>query len=279
MERSMKRLSHLFARLWLGGATRASFGKPAKDEAPDNACHVKAQSDTGMEIISVHGLKAYIDRARDPEIIQRGLDRGWYEADEIALAREVLKAGDRVVELGAGMGLVTSAMATLVGADAVVAYEPNPLIAERARANLVLNGVSTTIREGVCRPRSVGSEAVDFRLAKIFWASSLVVKAEEGAPPRDEQVLKVPVEILEDVLSAHQANVLVMDIEGGELEILREADFSSLRVLIFETHEAMVGRLATNTAIQAACARGFLIDFSLTREGVVVLRREDGSPL
>jgi hypothetical protein len=70
--------------------------------------------------------------------------------------------------------------------------------------------------------------------------------------------------------------VLVMDIEGGELEILEQADLSGLRALIFETHEKTVGREATNRAVFAAWRRGFLIDFRLTREGIVVMRREPG---
>jgi FkbM family methyltransferase len=228
------------------------------------------------EIVRVHGLAVEVDPARDPFGVIRGMLKGWYEATEVRLARALLTPEDRVVELGAGLGVVSSTLASIVGADAVLSFEANPAVADRARANAVRNGFSVTVEQAVCRPRAVLAEASGpavFRLSQAFWASGL----EDGsqAPDRSPTTghIEVPARPLEDVLAAHRANVLVMDIEGGEIEILERADLTGLRALTFETHEAHVGRTRTNAAIQAACARGFEIDFSLTADGVVVLRR------
>ena len=231
---------------------------------------------TGLQHIQVHGFTIEVDPARDPFGVIRGMLKGWYEASEVRLARALLQPGDRVVELGAGLGVVSCTIASLVGADALISFEANPEIAERARCNTAHNGFAVRVEQTVCRPRAVLDETpgtASFRLSEAFWASGL----EDGsdAPGRSPNTghIAVPVRPLEDVLAEHRASVLVMDIEGGEIEILEETDLSGLRALTFETHEAHVGRSRTNAAIRSACERGFEIDFSLTAEGVVVLRR------
>ncbi len=244
-----------------------------------------------MERVNVHGFALDIDPATDPFGVVKGILKGWYEASEVRVARALLTPEDRVVELGAGLGMVTCALSAIVGPANVIAFEPNTEIAPRARHHLALNGFDTRVEEGLCRPRASLATAPDarssdarsandtrpnkarFRLAKAFWASGLDAEGREGG---DGPLVDVPVRPLEDVLTEHRASVLVMDIEGGELEILEDTDLTGLRALAFETHEHMVGRGRTNAAVRAACARGFDIDFALTQDGIVVLRRAGG---
>ncbi len=237
-----------------------------------------------MERVHVHGFALDIDPATDPFGVVKGILKGWYEASEVRVARALLTPEDRVVELGAGLGMVTCALSAIVGPAHVIAFEPNAEIAPRARHHLALNGFDTRVEEGLCRPRACldaasGARSSDarpakarFRLAKVFWASGLDAEGREGG---DGPLVDVAVRPLEDVLTEHRATVLVMDIEGGELEILEKADLAGLRALAFETHEHMVGRGRTNAAVRAACARGFDIDFALTQDGIVVLRRAE----
>ncbi|MCB8839398.1 FkbM family methyltransferase [Aurantimonas sp. VKM B-3413] len=256
-----------------GWAGQLGAGPSGVDAGPAGAQPLPGEAASraekaAMEIVTLHGLKVQVDRERDAPVIQRGIDRGWYEGDEVRLARAVIGPHDRVLELGGGMGVVTSALAGIVGDAAVLTYEPNPAVVERARANLSLNGHAVEIRQRLCRPASTGATHAAFRLAEVFWASGLDRGEAEG------RLIEVAVDPLETVIATHRATILVMDIEGGELEILETADLSPLRAMIFETHEDQVGQEATNAAVLAACARGFLIDFKLTRDGVVVLRRK-----
>ncbi|MEM7566702.1 MAG: FkbM family methyltransferase [Pseudomonadota bacterium] len=235
-----------------------------------------------MERVQVHGFQLDIDPAQDPFGVVKGILKGWYEASEVKVARALLKPEDRVVELGAGLGMVTCALSAIVGPANVIAFEPNAEIAPRARHHLALNGFDTRVEEGLCRPRACLAQTQQarpespakarFRLAKAFWASGLEAEGRDGG---DGPLVDVAVRPLEDVLAAHRASILVMDIEGGEIEILEEADLTGLRAIALETHEGMVGRGRTNAAIRAACARGFDIDFALTQDGIVVLRRAE----
>ncbi len=217
------------------------------------------------DIVELHGFKVELF-PDDPEIIQRAFRYGWYERDEVNAARAIIDKSDRVLELGSGLGVVACAISSIVGAANMVGFEPNGSVAARARRNLALNGFEPRIEELICRPAAAGGTSSDFYIADIFWASS----RDAGKGKR----ISVPVTSLEDEIAAHRANVLVMDIEGGEIEILERADLSPIRAIIFESHEKMVGRRTTNNAIAAALARGFLINFQLTTAGIVVLVRD-----
>ena len=49
-----------------------------------------------------------------------------YEGDEIAGALAVVRPGDRVLELGAGLGIVGAVTAKNAAPDAVLSFEANP---------------------------------------------------------------------------------------------------------------------------------------------------------
>jgi FkbM family methyltransferase len=222
-----------------------------------------------LKRVKVHGFDIGVDLAGDPFPVITGMLRGWYEGREVRTAGAVLTASDRVIELGAGLGVVTCRIASCVGAGAVVAYEANPAIAARARDNLGRNGFAVEVREGVLRPQRRALDQATFSVAPAFWGSSLVERADA------RETIVVPVQPLETVLRDFEATVLIMDIEGGEIEILEEANLQGLRAVIFETHEAMVGMKRTNQAIQVSCSQGFVVDFSMSGDGVVVLRRDE----
>ena len=62
-------------------------------------------------------------------------------------------------------------------------------------------------------------------------------------------VAEVATQCLEDVIAAHKANVLVMDIEGLEVDILETARLDGIDKIIVEIHYDKVGRERTNKAI------------------------------
>lgn len=221
-----------------------------------------------LTIVDLHDHRFYLDPENDAEVIRRGFARGWYERAEVVAAQATIRPSDRVVELGAGMGIVTCALARIVGDAAVLSFEPNPEIAERARMNFALNGRNIELREKICRPAACSTEPVRFRLADVFWASRIEDEGAEGRP------VEVEVEALEPVLAAHGATVLMMDIEGGELEILRHADLGGLRAIVFETHESTVGEDETHQAIDVALRQGFALQRLPDAENIAVLQRQ-----
>jgi protein-L-isoaspartate(D-aspartate) O-methyltransferase len=83
-----------------------------------------------------------------------GLNNGQPSLHAMCLAALGPKHGDRVVHVGAGTGYYTAVLALLVGETGVVdAYEIEPDLAERARANLAeFNQVEVHSRSGAVEP-------------------------------------------------------------------------------------------------------------------------------
>ena len=84
---------------------------------------------------------------RDP--VQKNHRAGrFFEAEELALLRDVLPKGLRMLDVGANVGNHTLFFALVAGAARIVPVEPNPLALAPLVANIVLNGVQDVVEMG-----------------------------------------------------------------------------------------------------------------------------------
>ena len=81
---------------------------------------------------------------------------------------------------------------------------------------------------------TITEESVSFYLRKDFWASSLEVPVADD--PNILGTEQVPQVDINQVLTAHQPTVLVMDIEGGEIDLLPTLDLSCCNNIVIELH-------------------------------------------
>ncbi len=91
-----------------------------------------------------------------------------------------------------------------------------------------------------------------------FFRNENVVSSsiyDRGLTAQKVTVESVPIN---QVLAEDRATVLVMDVEGAEIDLLRAADLSGLREIIVELHPHIVGEEATRAMIDDICARGFI---------------------
>jgi len=221
---------------------------------------------------SLFDLDLEVDDDQLSEPIQRGLSRGWYEVDEVGLIRHAVKPGDRVIDMGAGLGVTAMIAARIVGPDAVWAYEANPGLIAMLKTNIARNKLDVRVENAVLLPRSRAKTEpmIRLNLGAQFWASS-VVSREQSA-----KMVEVPTQCLEDAIAAHRANVLVMDIEGLEVEILETADLQGIEKIIVEIHYDKVGRERTNKAILGLARRGLEIDLARAYRGVLLIDKPTG---
>jgi FkbM family methyltransferase len=223
-----------------------------------------------MTLFRIYDLDLDIPAALLSPMIERGLSKGWYERDEVDILRARLAPSDRVVEMGAGLGVTTLAAARIVGADALVAYEANADLIPIALDNARRNGLAVTIKNEILVPRAKsGTGFTDLYLGDQFW-SSTVMGGSSGAR-------RLPTRPLEDAIETLRANVLIMDIEGYEVEILEHCDLSPIDKLMFEIHYDVAGRDRTDAAIDRVRALGFRIDHQLSSRGVLYLYRPERS--
>jgi len=176
----------------------------------------------------------------------------------------MVRDGDRVLELGAGVGLVSTIAAKKTDPKNVICVEANPgllpLIAETHR----INGVSdVTVLGGVAVAQDDGGE-VSFYLREHFWASSMT-------PGPDAREVKVPRVGIADLIARHAPQVLSMDIEGAEAALMAGVDLGPCRTVMMELHPRVYGQVGTASIFRKMHEQGFTYDARRSRGGTVVV--------
>lgn len=200
------------------------------------------------EVIDSKGIRLpFVPSIITPRI-ERPLRSGRYEGGEAAALRRILRPGDRVLELGAGLGLLSTIAAQAEGVASVTAVEANPDLIPLIRETHRLNGVAgVDLRNGVVTAGD--GPPLPFYIRPDFWASSL-----DPGPRAFSRTALVPRLALADLIADTAPTVIVCDIEGGEAGLFDGADLSGLRELVIEMHPAIYGPEGEG-AIVAALAR------------------------
>lgn len=208
------------------------------------------------------GLSVPITRSGVNKKILMQLARHDYEVPEIRGLRKAVRKGDRVLELGTGLGIITALVAQAAGASGtILSFEANPDLIPDTRDFLESHGIANVeIRHAVVVPKAASDEKRAFLLAESFPTSSLLGAAEAGS----EKTISVPVQKLDAVMEELKPDVLICDIEGAEAELIPELDASGLRAAVIELHPDRL------TAEQLDA-----IDSALQRHGL----RQDPEPL
>jgi FkbM family methyltransferase len=188
------------------------------------------------EVIETQGISVPFDPRIITPKIERPMRRGRYEGGECAALRRVLRTGDRVLELGAGLGLCSTVAALVPGVERVVTIEANPELLPLIRETHRLNGVDgkVDLRNGVAV--AVGGGEVPFYIRPDFWASSM-----EAGSRGFTRVERLPAIGLGDLIEEIRPTVLVCDIEGGELGLFDTLNLSGVRHMVLELHPRVYG--------------------------------------
>ncbi len=195
---------------------------------------------------------------------------GWYEQEESRHVPGLLRAGERVVELGSGLGYVTTVMARSPLVEAVVTVEANPQLARLAARTVALNGLSdkVSVENAVAFP-SPAMTSCRFYVRREFWASSL------DAGDAYLQAIDVPVLDLDRLIEDVRPTLLVVDIEGGEVELLERVNLGGIRKVFLELHQGVIGREGMRRVFATMAARYFHYDQYHSEGSVVLFSRVD----
>ncbi len=258
------------------------FGRRAAPAETERLARLDAEAENAAsplppgrsgQIADLDGFHIFVDEQAYGTHVKHALLSGGYEGTERALVKQFLRPGDRVLEIGTAVGVVAMTAARQIGAENILTFDANPEIVVDAQANFKRNGLEAIdSRVGVlaCRRHFKPDQRMDFFIANEFWASRL------GARPDSGDIVKsvsVPVVCLEAVIAAHRANVLVCDIEGGEVNLLTDADLFGIRLIIMETHYWAAGEWETDRMIRELILQGFSLNLAAQGGHVVVLRR------
>jgi FkbM family methyltransferase len=186
--------------------------------------------------------------------------------------RSILRPGDTAIDCGAHSGRHAIEMAGMVGAAGrVFAFEPLPHIFSQLVANVATAGLRNVVAENV----ALGSEAARVPFVHVL-ASPGYSGFQERTYPDDSwtrEIVTVDVRRLDDALPAARPAYIKIDVEGGDLLVLRGAAGTIARSRPFVTFELGDNSL-TDYAYTAADYFDFFAErdydlFSIDRDGLV----------
>lgn len=224
-----------------------------------------------MRSFTLRGLTLYLPEAALKGNLERALASGRYENHEADALLLHLRPGDRLLDLGAGLGFICALAAGVLGEAAVFGVEAGPETVRLARRNLAANGF-----EGVKVMRgavvAAGEGEVEFGQRPAFWASAL---QGPGGWPENAQVIRVPARPIGTLLAKLTPTVICCDIEGGELEVLTQP-LPGVRLVVVETHPQVYGQAGVDRISAALQAQGF-VPAEGARKDTLVFRRSCGA--
>ncbi|MCI4665573.1 MAG: FkbM family methyltransferase [Neomegalonema sp.] len=193
---------------------------------------------------------------------------GTYEAPEIDMIKRRLTPSDRVIEIGAGLGATSLVISGVVGCEQMRVYEADPKTKALAEHNFALNERPIDIRHAALWSGPDRPDAMQFYSSPRLSGSSLFKRSDEV------EEVRTPTADLAEALSEFGATALVLDIEGGEIDLLGRAEnLATVSTILMETHERVVGAEAHNGMLAHLRALGFEIDETIGKGLFLALTR------
>ncbi len=216
------------------------------------------------KIVNHAGVKLAITDVITPTV-KRYIYAGDYEKSELKGIRRALAPDDIVLELGAGLGFISTYVAQRIGGDRVFAYEANPALEPTIRRNYELNRVTPTLE--LCM---LGAETGvhTFYIEQDFWTSSTIASDHARA-------ITVPVKPVNEVIQHIKPTMLIMDVEGGEIDLIPIMNLNTVRKIAVELHPETVGEQAAADLCAYLKQSGFQIAFSADGGKNLLLLRDN----
>lgn len=211
----------------------------------------------------------------DPRVITRKTRRLLrsrdYERREADAVRALVGPNDVALELGAGIGFMSTLMARSCKARAVHSFEANPNLIPYVRRVHAANGVEGAVRL-TNAVLGAGDGTARFYEREDFSASSLSADPPGIASP---VVATHEVAVLDfgRVIAELRPTALVCDIEGAEAEVLSHADLSGLRVAVVELHPQWIGAAGVRAVFDAFHGAGLTFYPKTSNKKVVTFRK------
>ena len=193
------------------------------------AWRLRAAVNPQMAVIA--GVRLNCDKAKMPAGIRRHLFKGIYEEIERDLVLRILKPGMRTLEIGTGIGFISILATKLCGAGYVRSFEANVKLEPIIRENYELNGL---VPDLTMKAVTVDGIPVTFFRDENILSSSLIDRQ------RNDVKMEVPSVAFSDIVEKFDPEVLLMDVEGAEVDLLVES-LGNIQHIIVELHPHVVG--------------------------------------
>jgi FkbM family methyltransferase len=222
------------------------------------------------ECVEIHGITIPFGPHITPSIAG-DLHARWYEDEEAQIILQRLEPEDVVIELGGGIGYTSALCAKRIDPANVHVYEADPRLEGPIRELYALNDVEPDLQ---MHPLGAQPGTFTFHVAVDYWFSSFV-------PPTQplRRTLSVEMKSFEQEMDRHipRPNFLIVDIEGGEYDLLLHASLAGIDKLACEVHEDVLGHGRVEEVRHSLHRRGFILDDGLSTSEVWYLERPPAS--
>lgn len=237
-----------------------------------NNIEVEKNLDDKYEIITIDKVQVAIDRSIVSSTIIAAMNKRQYEHVEARLGgqlfdTEEIGQGQVVLEVGAGLGYVGSALFLSGKIQSIISYEANPNLIPLLRETHRLNGVTSDVRNFILGEKSSGMGSI--YVPEHFWAAQ-TERAVKG------EVHNVRNCSLQTVINEEKPSFMLIDIEGGEQSLFDGiVELPTVHSLLIELHQKVIGRDGIKRFFEKMHQLGFGYDQRFSHGKVVLFQKLD----
>lgn len=214
-----------------------------------------------------NGVKINLRSPAISDRVAKSLYLGLYERLEARVVCATLSEDDRVLELGSGIGYLSTLCARRIGSDRVCAVEANPDMEKHIRETYRLNDVSPALE--MCVLGNTDGE-ISFHVNENYSSSSL--------HDRGGKSIQVRQRSFSGMLATVCPTYLICDIEGGEVPLLIDTPLDGVKKICIEIHPHIIGNRACSQLVQKLLAEGFDCDWKISGGYVFYFYRDESRP-
>lgn len=219
-----------------------------------------------LKNITIQGIRLDLSpKCISPEL-RSVFYEGGYESEEIEILKKHLKPSDCVMEIGAGIGFLSTFIAKKIGSHKIIGYEANPHLINVIKQTHSLNKVNPELIIGILSHSDQAS--IDFFIESHYWSSSVYRRTENAIP------VKVKGIDVNRELNEKKPTFLIMDIEGGENELVPLINWreNTIDKVMIELHPHVIGKENASNILSLLLSR-FDLNFNATRGNVFLFER------
>jgi FkbM family methyltransferase len=205
---------------------------------------------TDARTVTIDGVRIVSDKARIPEQLRALLYREVYEDTERNLLLRVLSPGMKVLEIGTGIGFISLLSTRLCGEGNVLSYEANGSLEPMIRENYGLNGLRPNLKM-----RAVTADGQPIR----FFRNDNIISSSVYDRKMDAQEVVVESDAFGAVIADFNPDVLIMDVEGAEVDLFQSVDLGRIRHIVVELHPHIVGEDKIAAVVARLKGQGFAV--------------------
>ncbi|HEV7436852.1 MAG TPA: FkbM family methyltransferase [Pseudorhizobium sp.] len=206
-------------------------------------------------VLECRGVKFPEDERFISQRVRESITAGRYESKEATQVEKLLKEGDRVLEIGSGLGFISTIAGRDPKTEDVLCYEADPRLIPYIQSVHELNGVSKATVRNAALTSDLSQKELTFYVRKDFWGSSFSKNAGEY-----QSTAIVPCQSFNEVVQSFRPTFVVCDIEGAELDLFFNASLYGVTRVLMEIHSKVLGRNGVKKLFDSMSARDFHYD-------------------